>query len=151
MNIEQNLYIDPTDRKECHRILFENGYIKNFDLALRTKKGQILFVQETATALSDGKENMIAYRGIMRDITNVKLLQQELMQARKLELVGKLASSVAHDFNHLLTTIAGFCGGMDQLLHLLIRAGSIYRRLTRPSRKGSFLTRNLLAFGKERY
>jgi PAS domain S-box-containing protein len=150
MNIEQDLYVDATDREEYHRILFENGYVKNFELALKTKNGHILFVQETATAVRDGKGNVIAYRGIMRDITNVKLLQQELMQARKLELLGKLASGVAHDFNHLLTTIAGFCGAMDLLLHGADPAREYLQKIDETIQKGSLLTWKLLAFGKER-
>jgi PAS domain S-box-containing protein len=151
MNIEQDLYVDPVDREEYHQILFENGYVKNFELALKTKKGQILFVQETATAVRDGKGDVIAYRGIMRDITNVKLLQQELLQARKLELVGKLASGVAHDFNHLLTTIAGFCGAMDSLLRPTDPAREYLQKIDETVQKGSLLTWKLLAFGKERF
>ncbi len=77
MNLEKDLYVDRDERTEYHRILFENGYVKNCELAIKTKKGHVLFVQETATAVRDGKGNVIAYRGIMRDVTNVKLLQQE--------------------------------------------------------------------------
>ncbi len=55
-----------------------------------------------------GKNSFMGTQGIARDITEHKILQQELVQAQKMEAVGNLAAGVAHDLNNVLGMLVGY-------------------------------------------
>jgi signal transduction histidine kinase len=76
-------------------------------------------------------------------------LEQRLRQAQKVEVLGQLAGGVAHDFNNVLTVIGGFAA-----LTLETFAADDPRRqdleeIRKATRRGSDLTRQLLAFARQ--
>jgi signal transduction histidine kinase/CheY-like chemotaxis protein len=75
-------------------------------------------------------------------------LEAELRQAQKLEAIGHLAGGVAHDFNNILMVIQGYT---DMLLNEAPDTGTTrgdLREIQEAARRGSDLTRQLLAFGR---
>jgi PAS domain S-box-containing protein len=86
--------------------------------------------------------------GFIRDITERRLLEEQLRQSQKLEAIGRLASGVAHDFNNILMSIMG---SADLLLMGVgdddpsrAEASEIKHSVQR----GAGLTRQLLAFSR---
>jgi nitrogen-specific signal transduction histidine kinase/CheY-like chemotaxis protein len=76
-------------------------------------------------------------------------LEAELRQARKLQALGQLAGGVVHDFNNILMIIEGYA---DMLLAEAPEAGPAtddLRQIQDAARRGSDLTRQLLAFGRQ--
>jgi PAS domain S-box-containing protein len=97
-----------------------------------------------------------AFLRITRDITERKRaeeekakLQNQLLQAQKLESVGQLAGGVAHDFNNLLQVINGYS---DLLLLKMQPDDPLRRRVTeirQAGEQGAALTKHLLTFSRE--
>src|SRR4051794_15225881 len=84
---------------------------------------------------------------VLRDITERRVLEDQLRQAQKMEAIGQLAGGVAHDFNNLLTVIAGY----GEIARRRIGAGPGLGELdeiARAAERASDLTRQLLAFAR---
>ncbi len=148
-DIERDFYVHLASRQELLKILDEQGYVKDYELLVKKKNGDILIVLETATAFYDEMGCVTSYRGMLRDITHQRKLEQQLMQAQKMEAVGQLAGGIAHDFNNILTAIMGYAhllrmnlGGderleanVDQILQSVDRAAQLTHDLLAYSRK----------------
>jgi len=85
-----------------------------------------------------------------RDITERRVLEEQLRQSQKLEAIGRLAGGVAHDFNNILMSIMG---AADLILMQLAPDDTARDEATEIKQsvdRGAGLTRQLLAFGRRR-
>jgi CheY-like chemotaxis protein len=71
------------------------------------KDGTKAFNEISVSLIRDSESKPIGFRGISRDITERKRMEEQLLQAEKLRAVGEMASGVAHDFNNALAAILG--------------------------------------------
>ena len=86
----------------------------------------------------------------MRDITERKHLEEELLQAQKLEAIGQLAGGVAHYFNNILGVIVGYSELMQDQIP---EADSLLRvplsEIRKAADRATGVTRQLLAFSRK--
>ncbi len=112
------------------------------------KDGTAIDVVIWTAPLRDAAGGIRGTIAIDSDLTKHKLLEAQFRQSQKLEAVGRLAGGVAHDFNNILTVIAGYTemlvGEMRNQPSLLDYAHEIQYAA---SRAGA-LTAQLLAFGR---
>jgi two-component system, cell cycle sensor histidine kinase and response regulator CckA len=71
------------------------------------KNGTRVVLESSGIPFFDTSGSFKGYRGIDRDITERKKIEEELQKAQKLESIGLLAGGIAHDFNNILTAIQG--------------------------------------------
>ena len=74
----------------------------------RKKDGTLFDEAATISPVRDAAGKVVNYVAVKRDVTNEMLLEQQLLQAQKMEAIGRLAGGVAHDFNNLLGVITGY-------------------------------------------
>ncbi len=139
--------------KEYIAEVMEKGYHHGV-AAYFTKDGRKIYIEYRSTLVKPEKgEPYIS--GIARDVTErviaekrIKKLQEEMIQAQKMEAIGTLAGGIAHDFNNILMGIQGNISLMK--LHTL-EGSPDYERLRGMEeyiQSGSELTTQLLAFAR---
>ncbi|HEX8848498.1 MAG TPA: ATP-binding protein [Gemmatimonadaceae bacterium] len=84
-----------------------------------------------------------------RDVSERVALESQLLQAQKMEAVGRLAGGIAHDFNNLLTAIRMTAAIVAEDLPASSGLAEEMREIERSVDRGSSLTRQLLAFSKK--
>jgi len=86
---------------------------------------------------------------VLRDVSEQRKLEGQLLQAQKMEAIGQLAGGVAHDFNNILSVILGYChllqGGLSSDAKQTERLGQVVAAAERAAQ----LTRALLAFSRK--
>ncbi len=111
-------------------------------------KGTRRWLETHAVPLRDTHGRITAVLGITRDVTERKTLAAQLLQAQKLESVGRLAGGVAHDFNNMLSVIQGQTELALQDLPPGSALAEHLREVLEAAQRSAVLTRQLLAFAR---
>ena len=125
----------------------EHGIDGTYQLIGLRKDGRRLFLEATGKAHEiDGQPARIT---ALRDVTARRQLEEQFLQAQKMEAVGQLAGGVAHDFNNILTAI--ICTADLELMEEGISSTmrSSLDTIMGSARRGAAITRQLLAFGRK--
>lgn len=95
---------------------------------------------------ADGSERLIVS---LRDVRERRRLEDELVSARRLEAIGRLAGGVAHDFNNLLMAIVGNVTLLRERGLEDEEVAAHLDEIGQSVKRGSELTRRLLAFARQ--
>jgi two-component system cell cycle sensor histidine kinase/response regulator CckA len=148
LNTVQDFFVDPHVRQRLRDQLERDGGIQNVEYELRRRDGQIITVLENGRVVRDENGEVVCYEGTMTDITPRKRMEEQLRQAQKVEALGRLAGSVAHDFNNVLTIITGFAQVALSDLPPLHPARPSTEQVLEASERAMALTRQLLLFSR---
>ncbi len=83
-----------------------------------------------------------------RSLETLERTQQQLLQAQKMDAIGRLAGGVAHDFNNLLTVILGYAGALSASLPPGAPQQENVVRVLEAARRAADITSQLLALGR---
>ena len=113
------------------------------------KDGSKFWASILIDAIRDSSGEVIGFAKITRDMTERRMMQEQLHQSQKMEAVGQLTGGVAHDFNNLLTVILG---NLDRMTRQLAGAEPNVRsaldQVVRAAQRAATLTSQLLAFSR---
>ena len=157
----------PPDKEEEHKYLLQKtmgGQVTTgFETTRINSAGTRFPVSISIAPVYDENRGLAGVLAVFEDISERKRIEQELQektseqkrletqmrQAQKMEVLGRLAGGVAHDFNNMLMVL----GGSAELLDRAIPAGSAARmyvdQIQRTTEKAAAITKQLLAFSRK--
>ena len=137
-------------RDELSRLLALGGRpgpaMRDVEVAMRHRDGRVFDVLMSADVITvAGKPHRVA---TLVDVTERKRLESQLAQAQRMDSIGRLAGGVAHDFNNILTAIAGYAKFLVEDLAEGDRRREDAREVARLTERAARLTGQLLAFSR---
>jgi PAS domain S-box-containing protein len=112
VGINSKEFVDQASAKKIYETfsqVYNTGRsVKMSGWELRRKDGAKRYIEASVSLVRDSDGNPSGFRGIVRDITDRKRLEDQLFQAQKMEAIITLAGGIAHDFNNILYAIIGY-------------------------------------------
>jgi len=138
----------PEIYQEMWRTILSGSVFRGI-LVNRKKSGELYCTEESISPVRDAEGRITHFIANSRDLTDRMSLQAQLIQAQKMDAIGRLAGGVAHDFNNLLTIITSYS---ELALDATPEESAVVpklREILAAARRASELTRQLLAFSRK--
>ena len=110
--------------------------------------GSATVVRLSGRAIRD-EDDTTTFELFAEDVTEHRVLEQQLRQAQKMEAVGRLAGGIAHDFNNLLMVISGYCEFLLERIGPDPALRGPAQEISNAAERATSLTRQLLAFSRK--
>ena len=130
--------------------------LSGMELQQVDKNGDLCWIEVSISCMAEQGEEGPRLLGSSRDITDrenaqreKEEMQQQLLQAQKMESIGTLAGGIAHDFNNLLTVINGYANIMLKSFEPGSPQEKKMAAIAHAGKRAEGLTRQLLAFSRK--
>jgi len=150
---DPQLWIDrlhPDDRNKVIAALEARSRSGRLSIEYRWQcaDGTYKHVQDQAVLLKDADGRPVEFAGTITDVSDQRSLESQLIQAQKMDAIGKLTGGIAHDFNNLLAAVIGGLGLIEKRAELAEDQQRVLAMTKRAAEQGSELVRRLLAFAR---
>lgn len=147
------LILFPPDRYEEYLQILKNvrtgERLPAYDTVRRRKDGTFINVSLGITPIEARDGEITGASKIAHDITRIKALEAQLVEAQKMEVMGQLAGGIAHDFNNLLTAILGYTELLLPAFEAHAQHHQDLEQIRKSATLASHLTNQLLAFSRQ--
>ncbi len=115
----------------------------------RKKNGELYIEETTISPVYDKNKQIMNFVAVKRDVTKEEELEQQFMQAQKMESIGRLAGGVAHDFNNMLSVILGYSELALANMNPEDKCYKNIEEIRNAGKRSADLTSQLLAFSRK--
>ena len=115
----------------------------------KRKDSTTTVVRISGRSVIDGGDGRVVFELFAEDVTERRVLEQQLRQSQKMEAIGRLAGGIAHDFNNLLMVISGYSEFLLERLGAEPHLRGPAQEIAGAAERASSLTRQLLAFSRK--
>lgn len=122
----------------------------DIEYRMRRADGKVIWVEERWRSIRDENGTPVRWSSVVTDITSRKRLDETVSRTDRLEAVSRVAAAAAHDFGEVLTQIQYAHGNLADAIDASDPRAEDVRAIGDAVRHGIQLTRQLLAFGRDR-
>ncbi len=144
------LYPHPQDREEFLNCLRRFKKLENYECLGRRRDGRLLHLMANTYGRFDEKGTLVEIVGHIVDLTERKMLEQQLLQAQKMESIGTLVSGIAHDYNNIFNNIIGFATQLKKYNTQPHRVWKYATTIEKSASRGAELASRLLSFARKK-
>jgi PAS domain S-box-containing protein len=118
------------------------------EVALKGRNDEVLWVELDLLPLSDESGWHTHWVAVLRDVTERRRMNQQMLSMNRIEAIGQIAAGMAHDFNNLLTVILGNGDMLAEQVADRPQAARHLEGILTAADRGAALTRRLLALAR---
>jgi len=113
------------------------------------KNGKYICLRTNGVPVFDASGQLTGYRGVDKDVTEQKEMNELLMRTQKMDALGKLTGGIAHDFNNMLGVIIGYAELLQNNLSDDDKLNKYVNQIYKAAQRSKKLTAKLLAFSRK--
>jgi PAS domain S-box-containing protein len=140
------------DRKEAGELFAavkKHGAVELHELEMRQTGGDPVYVAARLVGSVDETGELTELHGYLFNDTRRKRLEQQLIQAQKMEGLGTLAGGIAHDFNNILSIILGYASQVESRASRPDQLANAVKVIKEAVERGAALVQQLLTSARQ--
>jgi two-component system cell cycle sensor histidine kinase/response regulator CckA len=118
------------------------------DVLLISLDGAERPIHSTVSPINDAQGNLLGIVSVFRDLTARRQMERRSLNRQKMEALGKLSSNIAHDFNNIISLIAGYTTAMQEYLLPDTRAHDDVQRIMASVEHAGSLSKRILGVAR---
>lgn len=125
------------------------GKIWKGEFCNKKKSGELYWESAIIFPVKDQSGEIVNYIGLKEDITDKKILEEQVRHAQRLNIIGEMAGSFAHDLKNIILVIGGFANRLQKKLDEKSPEHEYAVHIMKAVTRAAKLTNGLLTFGRK--